>query len=165
MNTPIPGTGWRHKWLRGTGWRRKQPKKQSKQRSKCSCLHYQLKIPTKSIEELVIPKDHPRRNPSYWQTCHKGCAGNPRYFGRAPDGAPKGYCQGRGAQWRTHFPDSDGSKPDRKARLHATGCQHRRSVRQVESTKPKFHKYLWLSNEDWDIRYYQPKAVHHSAGS
>ena len=97
------GTCWRHKRLIITGWHPKQSKQRYKQRSKGIHLHYQRKTPTKIIEELVHPKDHPRQNPYNFTALHGGCAGNPRDFGRAPDGAPEGYCHRRGAQWRTHF--------------------------------------------------------------
>ena len=159
------GTGWRHKKFRGTGWHRKRFKNQSKQRSKCSNLHYQQKFSTRIIEEPVRPKDRPRQNPSDLPFGHIGCAGNPRDFGRAPDGAPEVDHHRRDAQWRTHFPDSEVGKPDGQGRIHAAGRQHLRSDRQVDSPKPKLHKYLWLLNADRDTIYCQPKSVHSSAGS
>ena len=60
-------------------------------------------------------------------------------FGRALYSAPKGDCQGRGAQCRANFPNSEGVKPDEQGRLHATRRQHQHSNHQVDSPKPNFN--------------------------
>ena len=123
-------TGWRHKRFRGNCWRCKQSKKRSKQRSKGIYSHYQ------HIEELVCPKYHPRRNLSDWSACHGWCAGNPRDFGRSPDGDPKGDCHRR-ARSGAH---SEGGILHGQGRLHATGRQHLRSDRQVDPPKAQVSK-------------------------
>ena len=135
----FQGTGWQRKRFQLTGWHRKQSKQRSRQRSKVSYLHYQRKISTKIIQQAVCPKDNPRRHPSDWPAGHDGFAGNMTDFGHAPYSAPKGDCQGRGAQCRANFPNSEGVKPDEQGRLHATRRQHQHSNHQVDSPKPNFN--------------------------
>ena len=168
----FQGTGWGHKWFWGTGWchkqlqvtrwRRKRSKKRSKQQYKGRYLHYQQEFPTNIIEEPVFPKDHPSCNKSDWLARHRRCDKNLREFGRTPAGDPKEDHHGRSAQWRAHFLDYKGVKPHGQGRLLAMRRKHCRSNNQVDSTNPKFHRYLWLPNTKWDTRYFHPKAVHYS---
>ena len=98
--------------------------------------------PQKLFNNRFIPHIIPGKTRPIDQLITKGCAGNQRNFGRAPDGAIKGNCHGNGAQWHAHFMDSEGGKTDGQGRIHVMGRQHLRSACQVDSSNSNFQHYL-----------------------
>ena len=90
-------TGWCNKWFRKISCDRKRSKKRSKQRSKGSYSHYQQKLYTKIIDQLVCPKVYSSRHPTNKPAHHRQCDGRTRHFEPATDSSSEGERHGRGA--------------------------------------------------------------------